>query len=127
MLARDCHRSLALVLAEVDSFDELDEAYGRTATHETVVQAANTLRQAVGEKALVARTGLGRFAVLDWDASPDQLIGNVQSQLAMEHQSFAFVFGQAAVDPDSDDSIPEALRTAELALCENKLASSNLP
>lgn len=125
-LARECGRKLTVVLAELDSMNELDDACGRGAMHQTMVDAANLLRNAAGETTLPARLGLGVFALLDWSDAPDRLIGSVHQQLAIEHQQFAFVFGHARVDVESECAIADALRAAEERLCENKLAYSNL-
>jgi PleD family two-component response regulator len=127
VLARECGRNLSLVLAELDALGELDEACGRMVMHETVREAGNTIRNAAGETALPARIGLARFGVLAWNDTPERMIGSVQQQLAVEHQQFAFVFGHARIDMESEHGVAEALKAAEERLCENKLAYSSLP
>ncbi len=126
-LARECGRMLTLLLAELDSLDELDSACGRNTTHETIVEAANIIRAAVDETALVGRVGLGRFAILEWRDQPEALIADLQQQIQAEHQTFAFVFGYALADPESNESIAALMATAEIVLCENKQAYSILP
>jgi PleD family two-component response regulator len=126
-LARECGRTLTLTLAELDNLEELDSACGRNTTHDTIVEAANIVRTAVDETALVGRVGLGRFAVLEWRDTAAPLINDLQQQLQAEHQAFAFVFGHACLTPGSNDSIAAVMAAAEAALCENKLAYSTLP
>lgn len=127
LLAAGSGRTLWLVTAEIDNLDEMASACGRFAAHDAVLQAAIAIRNVAGEKGLAARVGAGRFALLDWDRTGDELIGAVQHQLQSDHQEFAFVFGRCCIHAGSALTIAEALKTAEEMLCENKLAYSNLP
>jgi PleD family two-component response regulator len=127
LLAAECGRTLSLVTAEIDNLDELTAACGRFAAHDAVLQAAIAVRNTTGEKGLAARIGPGRFAILDWHRTPDEIIGAVQHQIQTEHQEFAFVFGYATIEPDWPAGIEDTLKCAEEMLCENKLAYFNLP
>lgn len=127
LLAADCSRPLSLLLAEIDNLEEMEEVCGRATMHEMIAQAANAVRSVSGEKALTARVGLGRFAILDWEQTPEQIINNLQRQLQADHQPFAFIFGQHRIECPSEPDIPSAMRAAEQALWENRLACSNLP
>jgi PleD family two-component response regulator len=127
LLARDCGRSLVLMMAEIDNFEDLDAACGRSAAHEFVMAAANVIRTVVGEYALVGRLGTNRFAILEWRRTPEELIGALQTQVGREHQPFAFVFGYTFAEPCSSTTLVELIAAAETMLCENKHAYSNLP
>jgi two-component system, cell cycle response regulator len=127
LLAAECGRGISLVTAEIDNLEELNAACGRFAAHDAVLQAAIAVRNAAGEKGLAARIGPGRFAILDWHRTPDEISGALQHQIQSEHQEFAFVFGNVRIEPDWRSSIEDALRSAEEMLCENKLAYFDLP
>jgi PleD family two-component response regulator len=125
-LARGCGRPLELVAAEIDSLLDVDAAYGREAAHDLIVEAANVIRGAAGETALIARTGLGCFAIATWQMSAERLIAAVQNQVQAGQHAFAFTFGSATMDEDADGTIDGLLRTAQAALDENKQAYLNL-
>jgi PleD family two-component response regulator len=126
LLANECGRSLWLVTAEIDNLEELAATCGGFAAHDAVLQAGIAIRNTAGEQALAARVASGRFAILDWQRTADELIGAVQHQVQTDHQEFAFVFGHARIEPGSGLTIREALQSAEEMLCENKLAYSDL-
>jgi two-component system cell cycle response regulator len=121
-LARECGREVGLVTAEIDSLMDVDAAYGREAAHDLIVEAANVIREAASEMALIARTGLGSFAMLTWQAPPERLIGTLQNRTQAGHHAFAFAFGSASADGGQAATVDDLLKTAEAALYENKQA-----
>ncbi|MDQ6741068.1 MAG: diguanylate cyclase [Actinomycetota bacterium] len=125
-LAREVGRGITLLLAEVDHLVEVDEAYGREATHDLVIQAANVIRAAAGGTALIARVALGRFALLTWQDTADVLIARLQEETQSGHHAFAFVFGYATSLDGAETTLEELLETAEAALYENRQAYCNL-
>jgi PleD family two-component response regulator len=125
-LARECGRAVGLVTAEIDSLMEVDAAYGREAAHDLIVEAANVIRGAAGETTLIARTGLGCFAMLTWQMNAERLIGVLQNQVQAGHHAFAFAFGSATTDEGAAASVDDLLKTAQAALYENKQAYLNL-
>ncbi len=96
-LARECGRSLTLLLAEVDNLTDVDQACGREQLHDLVAEAANVVRAGAAGTALIARVGLGRFAMLDWQNTADELISRLQQETQADHHAFAFVFGHASM------------------------------
>jgi two-component system, cell cycle response regulator len=125
-LARECGRPAALVLAELDNLTEVDSVCGREATHDLIVEAANVLRVAASETALVARDGLGRFAVLALEDTSEVLVSALQQHIQAGLHSFAFVFGYASIHTGAVATIEDLMKTAEAVLYENKLAYSNI-
>jgi PleD family two-component response regulator len=125
-LARECRRGLTLLVAELDDLVEVDEACGREALHDLVVEAANVIRAVAGGSALAARVALGRFAMLAWQNTADELISRLQQETQADHHAFAFVFGHASNSEGAQFTLDELMQTAGTVLYENRQAYSNV-
>jgi diguanylate cyclase len=121
-IARGCGRDAVLMLAELDSLVEMDEAYGREAVHQLVVEAANVVREASESTVLIGRLSVGRFGLLAWAESDQGLISAIQAQVQAGFHSFAFLFGSAHAEATGTAVMDELLKTAESALYENRQA-----
>jgi PleD family two-component response regulator len=121
-LAEAAGQRLALVLAEVDSFDEVLAEYGPLHANLALVDAACVLRDATEGAALLGRLDHNRLAALVWRQSAQSVIGRIQHTLGEAHQTFAFVFGWYESTPGSGATYESALASAMAVLCENKHA-----
>jgi PleD family two-component response regulator len=126
-LAGECGRAAVLLVAEIDSLAELDAACGRSALHETVVEAATVIRSVSRDRVVTGRIALGRFALFAWEESPERLLGAVQTEVQAGHYTFAFAFGYASANGGPDANIDALIHTAEAVLYENKQAYPDLP
>ena len=124
-LARLCGRPVALLLAELDHLMEIDTAHGREASHDLIIEAANVVRAAVENTALVSRDGFGRFAVLTLQHTAEGLVSALKRQIHADHHSFAFLFGHASIPDGFGTTMDELMKTAAAVLYENKQAYSN--
>ncbi len=126
-LARECGRSLSLLIAEIDSLVEMDAVYGREAVHQMVVEAANVIRAAAGTTVLTGRQGVGRFVLLAWSDRVQDLMSAIQNQVQAGLHAFAFVFGHAFAEAADRLTIEELMETAESVLLENRQAYPSFP
>jgi PleD family two-component response regulator len=119
-LAEASGQPLTLVIAEVDSFNEILAAYGPLHANLALADAACVLRDATEGAALLGRLDQNRFAVLVWRQPALSLIASIQHALGEAHQTFAFVFGWYESAPGSGVPYESALESAAAVLCENK-------
>jgi len=122
-LASQTGQPVLLLLAEIDNLDEITEAYGRQQRDLVILEAAEIIRAAAGQTALLACLDERRFAAMVWRRRPDDLIGAIQTELAREPRPFAFSFGWSITHPGAAESIDPILTAAEASLCENMESS----
>jgi diguanylate cyclase (GGDEF)-like protein len=104
-LACETGQRITMLLAEIDNFVEIERAYGSEQAETTVREAADVLRQAIGERALLGRVGPSRFAALAWNEPAPSLVNRIQSELSASYESFAFAFGWAELSRGCHESV----------------------
>lgn len=121
-LAEAAGQAVTLILAEVDSFDDVLAEYGAAQADLALVDSAAVLRDSMEGAALLGRLDRNRLALLIWSEPAESVIGRIQHTLGAAHQTFAFVFGWFERVPGSRCTYDSAIEAATAVLCENKHA-----
>lgn len=119
-LAAGAGHAVLLVVAAIDNLDEIACAYGPSQRELTLLEAAEILRRAAGDSALLGALPNGRFAALAWSMRPDDFVSRVQTVLQHDPKNFAFRFGWSVTHPGDVESLDPLLTSAEACLCENE-------
>lgn len=124
-LRRD-HRAVAVAMADLDHFKDLNDTYGHETGDRALRVFAQTLRDNLRATDLIARHGGEEFVIALSACGPDDaasILDNVRSRLevAATHAGlprFTASFGVVAITPDED--LPDALARADRALFQAK-------
>jgi diguanylate cyclase (GGDEF)-like protein len=124
-LRRD-HRSVAVAMADLDHFKELNDTYGHETGDRALRVFAQTLRDNLRATDLVARHGGEEFVIALADCNPDDAASILESiraklQTAATHAGlprFTASFGVVAITPEEE--LPDALGRADRALFQAK-------
>lgn len=124
-LRRD-HRTVAVAMADLDHFKDLNDTYGHETGDRALRVFAQTLRDNLRATDLVARHGGEEFVVALSGCSPDDAAGildavRVKLETIATHAGlprFTASFGVVAMTPDEE--LPDALARADRALFQAK-------
>lgn len=127
--ARRSGSSLAVAVADIDSFRQINEAQGHPRGDLVLRELATTLSDAVGDRAVVARTGGDEFGILvenitdQWDylETTDQIIRTTREPLTADGVSIPITLSLGvSIFPDDGGEASELIKNAEAALYQVK-------
>lgn len=124
------HHPLALIIADIDHFKEINDSYGHKVGDQILAQLAALLREHVRQYDYVARIGGEEFAII----APETTLGNAY-QLAerlrqmVQHTRFpdilALTISFGVAEYHTDESQDDLFRRADQALYRAKTAGRN--
>ncbi len=120
----------AVMIANLDRFKNINDTLGHQCGDELLVQAAQRLRDAIGERGYIARLGSDEFAILCALDDIGELIEVVMVSfsnafyLQGEHAFLTASIGAASFPSDTDD-IGTLLRLADVAMQRAKVGGRN--
>ncbi|MGC9505810.1 CHASE2 domain-containing protein [Baaleninema sp.] len=132
VVAQRKHRSMALILCDVDFFKNYNDHYGHPAGDRCLQQVSRAIVSAVRRSDVVARYGGEEFAIvlpethLDEALKVAQRIRDRVNHLQLNHRQspispyVTLSCGVASLVPDSSLSLEDFIKTADLALYDAK-------
>ena len=124
----------AIHLIDLDGFKQVNDVHGHAAGDELLARVAMGLRQAVGEKDLIARIGGDEFAVLQTNVKSDKEVAALGQAIT---NALPSAIGQIensmpvtasigiAVHPEDGGTFEKLVRNADLAMYRTKAANGN--
>ena len=124
---RQSHQTMALVMADLDHFKELNDTYGHDTGDRALRLFSQTLRASLRSEDVVCRYGGEEFALAlpsctarDAGKMLDTLRGSIASAVAQAGLP-AFTASFGVVDVDAGEDLNDALMRADNALFESKV------
>ena len=124
---RQSHPTMALVMADLDHFKQLNDTYGHDTGDRALRLFAQTLRTSLRSEDVVCRYGGEEFAIAlpsctarDAGTMLEQLRGAIASAISQAGLP-AFTASFGVIDTDSAEDLSDALMRADNALFESKV------
>ncbi len=127
--ARRNGNGIAVVIADIDGFRQVNDSEGHTGGDKALQIVAQSLRHAVGERATLARTGGDEFGILISDISDqwdylqivDRIGGVSETPVTLDSSTIPLSLSLGvALFPDDAEEATTLLRNAEAALHQLK-------
>lgn len=127
-------RLIALFTIDLDRFKQINDSFGHTVGDRVLLEAAERIKQSVGERDTVSRIGGDEFTVLLDSACPlekveltaEKIIQNFSAAFLVDNEEiFVAPSIGIAMYPFNDNDINELLRSANTATSRAKAAGGN--
>jgi diguanylate cyclase (GGDEF)-like protein len=123
---RNDKRHSALLLLELDNFQEANETFGRHFGDEVLQYVADTLRSCVRGSDIVARLGDAVFMVfVDCNDTPQIPAQRIYERLSSEYRDYVPDICMGIAMVVEEDSFDAMLHRADIALCSLKSEKKN--